>query len=294
MTSKSLINLEPVREQVRAKLLEKYDSTIYMNTSSVDIKVDVKEILEQYIVDKQLEEPKVYITAEAYVKLRKLVDDTTTEIGWYGTVTKMPGFESVFVIDDILVYPQTVTGATCVQDDDRVFEFELNLSTDQVNRKRFHGHSHVNMGVTPSGVDEQFYQDILTQVDDYFIVMITNKSGAYYTRFYDMQNNILYTGIPVQVMLDNGIALEHWYDDATQNNIKEHTYTAPIKPGADKKNFQNSIFDNPYDDYEYDPYESYADRYARYYESTKLDKRKPGRPKKGNKYYDSKRCMARI
>lgn len=286
MTSKSLINLEPVREQVRAKLLEKYDSTIYMNTSSVDIKVDVKEILEQYIVDKQLEEPKVYITAEAYVKLRKLVDDTTTEIGWYGTVTKMPGFESVFVIDDILVYPQTVTGATCVQDDDRVFEFELNLSTDQVNRKRFHGHSHVNMGVTPSGVDEQFYQDILTQVDDYFIVMITNKSGAYYTRFYDMQNNILYTGIPVQVMLDNGIALEHWYDDATQNNIKEHTYTAPIKPGADKKNFQNSIFDNPYDDYDYDPYESYADRYARYYESTKLDKRKPGRPKKGNKYYD--------
>lgn len=286
MTSKSLINLEPVREQVRAKLLEKYDSTIYMNTSSVDIKIDVKEILEQYIADKQLEEPKVYITAEAYVKLRKLVDDTTTEIGWYGTVTKMPGFESVFVIDDILVYPQTVTGATCVQDDDRVFEFELNLSTDQVNRKRFHGHSHVNMGVTPSGVDEQFYQDILTQVDDYFIIMITNKSGAYYTRFYDMQNNILYTGIPVQVMLDNGIALEHWYDDATQNNIKEHTYTAPIKPGADKKNFQNSIFDNPYDDYDYDPYESYADRYARYYESTKLDKRKPGRPKKGNKYYD--------
>lgn len=286
MTSKSLINLEPVREQVRAKLLEKYDSTIYMNTSSVDIKIDVKEILEQYITDKQLEEPKVYITAEAYVKLRKLVDDTTTEIGWYGTVTKMPGFESVFVIDDILVYPQTVTGATCVQDDDRVFEFELNLSTDQVNRKRFHGHSHVNMGVTPSGVDEQFYQDILTQVDDYFIIMITNKSGAYYTRFYDMQNNILYTGIPVQVMLDNGIALEHWYDDATQNNIKEHTYTVPIKPGADKKNFQNSIFDNPYDDYDYDPYESYADRYARYYESTKLDKRKPGRPKKGNKYYD--------
>ena len=284
MTSKSLINLEPVREQVRAKILEKYDSTTYMNTSSVDIKIDVKEILEQYIADKQLEEPKVYITAEAYVKLRKLVDATTTEIGWYGTVTKMPGFESVFVIDDILVYPQTVTGATCVQDDDRVFEFELNLSTDQVNRKRFHGHSHVNMGVTPSGVDEQFYQDILTQVDDYFIVMITNKSGAYYTRFYDMQNNILYTGIPVQVMLDNGIALEHWYDDATQNNIKEHTYTVPIKPGADKKNFQNSIFDNPYDDY--DPYESYADRYARYYESTKLDKRKPGRPKKGSKYYD--------
>ena len=285
-TSKSLINLEPVREQVRAKLLEKYDSTIYMNTSSVDIKVDVKEILEQYIEEKHLEEPKIYITTEAYVKLRKLVDDTTTEIGWYGTVTKMPGLESVFVIDDIIVYPQVVTGATCVQDDDRVFEFELSLSTDQVNRKRFHGHSHVNMGVTPSGVDEQFYQDILTQVDDYFIIMITNKSGNYYTRFYDMHNNILYTSIPVQVMLDDGIALEHWYDDATQDNLKEHTYTPAIKAGADKKNFQGSIFDSPYDDYDYDPYESYADRYARYYESTKQEKRKPGRPKKGSRWYD--------
>lgn len=285
-TSKSLINLEPVREQVRAKLLEKYDSTIYMNTSSIDIKVDVKEILEQYIEEKHLEEPKIYITTEAYVKLRKLVDDTTTEIGWYGTVTKMPGLESVFVIDDIIVYPQVVTGATCVQDDDRVFEFELSLSTDQVNRKRFHGHSHVNMGVTPSGVDEQFYQDILTQVDDYFIIMITNKSGNYYTRFYDMHNNILYTSIPVQVMLDDGIALEHWYDDATQDNLKEHTYSAPIKAGADKKNFQGSIFDSPYDDYDYDPYESYAERYARYYESTKQEKRKPGRPKKGSKWYD--------
>lgn len=285
-TSKSLINLEPVREQVRAKLLEKYDSTIYMNTSSVDIKVDVKEILEQYIEEKHLEEPTIYITTEAYVKLRKLVDDTTTEIGWYGTVTKMPGFESVYVIDDIIVYPQVVTGATCVQDDDRVFEFELSLSTDQVNRKRFHGHSHVNMGVTPSGVDEQFYQDILTQVEDYFIIMVTNKSGNYYTRFYDMQNNILYTSIPVQVMLDDGIALEHWYDDATQNNLKEHTYTVPVKAGADKKNFQGSIFDSPYDDYDYDPYESYADRYTRYYESTKQEKRKPGRPKKGSKWYD--------
>jgi hypothetical protein len=285
-TNKSLINLEPVREQVRAKLLEKYDSTIYMNTSSIDIKVDVKEILEQFIEEKHLEEPKVYITTEAYVKLRKLVDDTTTEIGWYGTVTKMPGLESVFVIDDIIVYPQVVTGATCVQDDDRVFEFELSLSTDQVNRKRFHGHSHVNMGVTPSGVDEQFYQDILTQVDDYFIIMITNKSGNYYTRFYDMHNNILYTSIPVQVMLDDGIALEHWYDDATQNNLKEHTYSAPVKAGADKKNFQGSIFDSPYDDYDYDPYESYADRYARYYESTKQEKRKPGRPKKGSRWYD--------
>ena len=190
---KQLINLEPIKEQVRTKLIEKYNSTIFMNTDVIDVRVDIKEILEEYIKAKNLTEPTVYITTEAYLKMRKLVDEVSTEIGWYGTVTKCPGLDNVFVIEDILVYPQKVTGVTCEQDDDKMFEFEMSLTTDQVNHKRFQGHSHVNMGVTPSGVDEQFYQDLLTQVNDYFIITVTNKNKAYTTRFYDIANNILYS-----------------------------------------------------------------------------------------------------
>ena len=38
---KQLINLEPVREQVKQKLLEKYDTSKLMNTTNVELKVDV-------------------------------------------------------------------------------------------------------------------------------------------------------------------------------------------------------------------------------------------------------------
>ena len=214
---KKLINLEPIKAEIREKLLEKYNTTLYMNTDVIDVRVDIKEMLEQYMKDHELKEPTVYITADAYIKLRKLVEDTTTEIGWYGIVSTFPGLEATYCIEDIIVYPQTVSGATCTQDDDKMFEFEMSLTTEQVNHKRFHGHSHVNMGVTPSGVDEQFYTDLLTQVEDYFIIMVTNKKGDTYIRFYDVEHNIVYSNVPLNVLLVGGIDLGKWYDKQKEN-----------------------------------------------------------------------------
>lgn len=216
---KQLINLAPVKESVKEKLLEKYNNTIFMNTDVVDIKIDIKEILEQHIAAKNLTEPSIFITADAYIKMRKLVNDTSTEIGWYGTVTKQPGLDEVYIIDDIIVYPQRVTGVTCEQDDDKMFNFEMSLTTDQVNHKRFQGHSHVNMGVTPSGVDEQFYRDLLTQVNDYFIITVTNKREEYTTRFYDIANNIVYSDLPIRVITENGGVLDLWYEEAKKQLV---------------------------------------------------------------------------
>ena len=42
---KQLINLEPVKEQIKQKLIEKYDTTTFMNTDTVSLQVSVKEIL---------------------------------------------------------------------------------------------------------------------------------------------------------------------------------------------------------------------------------------------------------
>lgn len=170
--------------------------------------------------------------------MRKLVDDNTTEIGWYGTVTQMPGLNA-YVIEDIIVYPQTVTGTTCEQDDDKMFEFEMSLTTDQVNHKRFHGHSHVNMGTSPSGVDENFYQDLLSQTNDYFIITITNKRNEYTTRFYDIANNILYTDIPIQVLFTDGTDVESWFEGTT-DKLTQHTYSSSYK----QKNIWDEDEDN--------------------------------------------------
>ena len=257
---KQLINLEPIKEQVRTKLIEKYNSTIFMNTDVIDVRVDIKEILEEHIKDKNLTEPTVYITTEAYLKMRKLVDEVSTEIGWYGTVTKCPGLDNVFVIEDILVYPQVVTGVTCEQDDDKMFEFEMSLTTDQVNHKRFQGHSHVNMGVTPSGVDEQFYQDLLTQVNDYFIITVTNKAGSYTTRFYDIANNILYSDVPIRVLLNDGTELDAWFNEAKEqlhNRTVTNTFKGSVlenyNPHTNTKQYKTYRSPYDYDDEEDDP-----------------------------------------
>lgn len=211
---KQLIDFTPIREQIKQKLIEQYDSTTYMNTDTIKVQVNISELLDLYVKENNIPEPTVYITTQAYTKMRMLVDKTTTEIGWYGTVTKVPGLTGVYIIEDIIVYPQKVTGATCEQLDDKMFEFEMSLTTDQVNHKRFHGHSHVNMGTTPSGVDEQFYHDILTQVTDFFIVTVTNKRNEYTTRFYDMEHNILFTDVPISVIDDEGLELDLWYEES--------------------------------------------------------------------------------
>ena len=277
---KQLINLQPVKERIREKLLEKYDSTLYMNTNTIKVELDIKDMLEEYITEQQVSEPEIYITPDAYIKMRKLVDDNTTEIGWYGTVTQMPGLNS-YVIDDILVYPQTVTSTTCEQDNERIFEFEMSLTTEQVNHKRFQGHSHVNMGVTPSGVDEQFYQDILSQVNDYFIITVTNKRNEYTVRFYDMANNILYSDLPIRVLEDSGSALDLWYEDVK-------TKLSEPKPVATERTGSLAYYNTPYrEQHKYDPYDEYDYEWdGRYGYVTKEEleryekKGKRGRPSK--------------
>ena len=117
---KQLINLNPVKDKVKEKLLEKYDTTLFMNTSKIELKLDIEDILDEYIEQQNIIEPTVYITSNAYIKMRMLVDKTDKEVGWYGIVKEMPGLEATYVIEDIVVYPQKVTGATVEQDDDRL------------------------------------------------------------------------------------------------------------------------------------------------------------------------------
>ena len=101
---KRLINLQPVKDKVRDKLIEKYNTTQFMNMNdTIDIKLDVKDILEEYMNERQSAEPQVFITSEAYIKMRTLVDKTSTELGWYGFVSKLPGLDNVYVIEDIIV-----------------------------------------------------------------------------------------------------------------------------------------------------------------------------------------------
>ena len=284
MVTTQLINLQPLKETIKAKLIEQYDATEYMNTNTVDLKLDIKDLVKEYIEQQEIKTPHVYITVEAYLKMRKLVDDTSTEIGWYGTVDKLPGINS-YIINDIIVYPQIVTGATCEQDEDKMFEFEMSLTDEQVNHKRFHGHSHVNMSTGPSGVDESFYRDILSQTTDYFIITITNKRKEYTTRFYDIENNILYTDVPINIVTDRGELLDDWYDEAKDKLTNKTVVTKKEPVKYPSSVVTEDELDDLYDEGWYDRYDRYGyDYWPSYYKVTEQkEKRKPGRPRKEKK-----------
>lgn len=278
----NLLSAVNIKDKLKERILENLDTYLSIDRNNVyHLNMNVADLVKEYLEEKNLEEPKLFITSTAFVKMNMLIQSTSTEIGWYGIVEPHQDINT-YIITDIIVYPQTVTGATVEQDETRMFEFEMSLTDEQVNNKRFHGHSHVNMGITPSTIDETFYQEILSQVNDYFIILIKNKRNEQTVRFYDIVNGVYYSDLPIYIIDEQGNNLNDWYDDMLEN---VHRYTPPVtktvyttaktgKTKAAKKEieseqikFDDLLPGNPYDEYEDDTYN--ASYYEDYWKSWK-------------------------
>ena len=96
------------------------------------------------------------------------------------------------------------------------------------------GHSHVNMGVSPSSVDDKHRQQILDQLepDMFYVFMIWNKSLTVHTLVYDMARNILYEDNDVSVKLIDDEEMDSFLADANKKVQKPTTRTTP----TNKKN----------------------------------------------------------
>ena len=158
----------------------------------------------------------IWLTPEAYRKIIALVTGLQDEVGWHGTVTRHSDKE--FLIEDIFVYPQEVTGSTVNTDQKKYTEWLYDLDSDIFNKIRMQGHSHVNMGVSPSGVDNRHRQQILEQLDEdmFYIFMIWNKSLAVHTLVYDMAENILYEEDEVNIRLLGDENMTDFISDAKE------------------------------------------------------------------------------
>lgn len=146
-------------------------------------------------------------TAAAYMKMKYLIAVYDTEAAWHGVVHRVNEGESTFVVSDILVYPQEVSGATVNTDQKQYQDWLFNLDDEVFNNLKFQGHSHVNMGVTPSSVDLEHQAAILEQVEDdmFYIFVIWNKKGDRTIKIYDRALNTLYDteDVDVKILTDN-------------------------------------------------------------------------------------------
>ena len=139
----------------------------------------------------------LYFTPIAWIKMTALVSRFETEVQWHGLVRRIS--ENEFEITDIIVPPHEVSGATVTSEYKPYIEWMDGLDDDTFNAVRFHGHSHVNMAVSPSSVDTKYRLDLVTQLpkptgndDVFYIFLIINKKHEWSAEIYDLTNNALY------------------------------------------------------------------------------------------------------
>ena len=165
---------------------------------------------------------RICFTPTAWAKMTTLVARYNTEVQWHGLVRRISEFE--FEVYDIIVPPHEVTGTTVVSDYKPYSEWLNSLDDETFTSVKFHGHSHVNMSVSPSGTDEKYRLDLVTQLpkpvngmDVFYIFFIINKSHEWSAEIYDFTNNALYatSDIAIDTIFDKeGHGLEEYIAEA--------------------------------------------------------------------------------
>lgn len=179
----------------------------------------------------------------AWEKQVRLVDEFSSEVGWHGLVRRDPDDATKFYIDDLITFPQEVTGATVTPTQGEYDRWNAMLPPEQRNTMRYHGHSHVNMGTSPSGTDTTFQKDIIGRLNGdgftpeerqrmmeelgdsaFYIFMIWNKRREHYARIFDLYNNIEYGTSEVDIVHDGEDPLADFIADA-KSKVKQKTYS---------------------------------------------------------------------
>lgn len=167
---------------------------------------------------KSEEKAKILFTPTAYAKMVSLLMAFESEVAWHGVGERID--ESSFIISDIVVYPQTVTGATVDMDTEKYALWLMeNDEDDRFNHIIMQGHSHVKMQTSPSSVDKTHQEEILAQLTDdmYYIFMIWNKRLEHTTKIYDLQNNTMYDDDEIEYgIIDDQCDLDEFIEEANK------------------------------------------------------------------------------
>ena len=169
---------------------------------------------------------KILFTPTAYAKMISLLMAFESEVAWHGVGERTS--EGVFVISDILVYPQTVSGTTVEMDTEKYAKWLMDNDGDErFDHIIMQGHSHVRMSTSPSAVDKTHQEAILDQLRDnkYYIFTIWNKSLEHTTKIYDVGNNILYENDDIEYgIVDSDCDLDGFIKEAKEIVVSSTAY----------------------------------------------------------------------
>lgn len=198
-----------ITDEKHAELMEKFSAYL----KGVTLTSNSFSFSQSFADVKNKDKVFVTFTMKAYIKMRDLVDRYASEVGWFGFIDKISDLE--YQITDICVYPQLVTGATVKETNE---SWDDDMPMEQIKRRHFHGHSHVNMAPSPSTTDMKHRDDQVSMVksDSFYLFMITNKSCAWTAALFDLANNVVYNtdDILIDVDLGDGEMLSDFVDES--------------------------------------------------------------------------------
>lgn len=238
--------LRPTIEE-KTKFIEDLTEQLawYTKGSLEEFKID--DLVKEYSkIPEKVTKPNITITAEAYLKMLELVNQSAVECSWHGLVKR---FGNSYLVHDVLVFPQ-INSATSTTTDEKDFaEWQTKLILDPnfpIEELRLHGHSHVNMNVFSSGVDDKYQKDLLTKVEDgdYYIFFIMNKKMEMCIFLYDFEQQIMFDKNDIEFKI---VSCKDDIRQWAKDQLKEHATTERTFP----KNTKTSLLDYCDDSYDY-------------------------------------------
>ena len=180
----------------------------------------------------------LFFTTAAWIKMFMLLQEFSKEIAWHGTAHRIDnedGDGNGYIITDILVYPQEVSGASVEMDTEEYAKWLMENDEDErFYNMHMQGHSHVNMQPNPSSVDLNHQDEILEQLgdEDFYIFMIYNKSLKRNIKIFDLKENTLFEDADIDVRIyDEAIDLDQFIAGAKEM-VKEKVYSYQPKPAS--------------------------------------------------------------
>ena len=209
--------------------------------------------------------PKIVISQDAMIKMHHYTEICDKEIGWLGTAYKK---DKEIYIDDVFLFEQEVHSTTTEITPEGLSEFGESLmkrddGIEIWNNLKAWGHSHVNMGVSPSGQDDKQVETFSESGHDWFIRIITNKKGDLRIDLYEFNQGIIYNDIPwreelskeeQEIMnmieeLENKLEeIEDKKSEKFKENIEKEIKEKVSKKQAQIKQFGYSYRDSLFDD----------------------------------------------
>lgn len=138
--------------------------------------------------------PVVYIDPIALEKMTVIVDIAKKEVGWLGTARQLRTGD--FIIDDVYLFDQEVSWSECEMTTEGLEAVAMELLSQEgddtlYNNLRVWGHSHANMGTSPSAQDDTQMALFKDNGCDWFIRIIANKTGRLEITVFMYRNNLV-------------------------------------------------------------------------------------------------------